>query len=81
MPRRRKNNTQQRGYYTYLERLRDKHSQQYGNFERRLGRDSIKDFDVCAIALAPCKVPMVTEQGVIFDAGWRCLSGHISWRI
>jgi len=67
MPKRRSKNQNLKGCYTYHERQKDKEEMQYGNFERRLGKDSIKDFDMCAIGLTTCKFPVVSEQGVIFD--------------
>lgn len=67
MPKRRSKNQNLKGCYTYHERLKDKEEMQYGNFERRLGKDSIKDFDMCAIGLTSCKNAVVSEQGVIFD--------------
>ena len=67
MPKRRSKNQNLKGCYTYHERQKDKEEMQYGNFERRLGKDSIKDFDMCAIGLTTCKDPVISEHGVVFD--------------
>lgn len=67
MPKRRSKNQNLKGCYTYHERLKDKQEMQYGDFQRRLGKDSIKDFDMCAIGLTTCKIPLVSDHGVIFD--------------
>merc|ERR1711881_665060 len=67
MPKRRSKNQNLKGCYTYHERLKDKQQMQYGNFERRLGKDSIKDFDMCCITLQHAKEPVVSKEGVLFD--------------
>jgi len=32
-----------------------------------MGKDSIKDFDMCCMTLAPAKEPMVSRHGILFD--------------
>jgi len=67
MPKRRSKNQNLKGCYTYHERLKDKEEMQYGDFSRRLGKDSVKDFDFCSIGLQACTQPIVSEHGVLFD--------------
>lgn len=67
MPTRRSKNQNLKGCYTYHEKQKDKQQMQYGDFERRLGKDSIKSFDMCSISLQHCEDPMVSPQGVVFD--------------
>lgn len=67
MPTRRSKNQNLKGCYTYWEKQKDKMEMSYGNFERRLAKDSIRDFDMCCLTLQPCKTPIATPQGVIYD--------------
>lgn len=53
--------------FSYAERQRAKREGKYGTRTARLGRDSFRAFDCCAITLTPCKNPMVSKQGYIFD--------------
>lgn len=67
MPTRRSKNQNLKGCYTYHERLKDKEQMQYGNFERRRSKDSIKGFDMCCLTLQHAKHPMITKDGILFD--------------
>ena len=67
MPTRRSKNQNLKGCYTYHERLKDKEQMQYGNFERRISKDSIKSFDMCCLTLQHAKFPMLTKDGILFD--------------
>jgi nitric oxide synthase-interacting protein len=39
----------------------------YGTAVERLGKDSIKDFDACALCLHPVRDPVVTPEGVLYE--------------
>lgn len=67
MPTRRSKNQNLKGCYTYWEKQKDKAQMSYGNFERRLAKDSIRDFDMCCLTLQPCQTPVATPEGVIYD--------------
>lgn len=53
--------------YTYHERQRDTKSSGYGSKSARFGKDSIKDFDCCCLTLQPCRNPIVTPEGFLYD--------------
>ncbi|KAI0228997.1 Nitric oxide synthase-interacting protein [Lamellibrachia satsuma] len=53
--------------YTYHERKRDSQESGFGSHKLRLGRDSIREFDCCCLTLQPCRHPVVTPDGYIFD--------------
>mmetsp|Transcript_38120 Transcript_38120/g.93662 ORF Transcript_38120/g.93662 Transcript_38120/m.93662 type:complete len:325 (+) Transcript_38120:149-1123(+) len=53
--------------FTKAERDKDKGSEGYGTVVQRLGKDSIKDFDVCSLCLQPCKDPVITPQGILYE--------------
>nr|CCU09388.1 nitric oxide synthase-interacting protein [Suberites domuncula] len=53
--------------YSYHERRKDTVEGQYGSQSMRLGKDSIKDFDCCSLTLQPCKNPVVTVDGYLYD--------------
>nr|XP_039258161.1 nitric oxide synthase-interacting protein-like [Styela clava] len=53
--------------YTYHERKKDTEQSGYGSDKARLGKDSVKDFDACNLTLQPCKEPVVTPEGVLYD--------------
>ena len=53
--------------YTYHERHRDTKASGYGSKSARFGKDSIKDFDCCCLTLQPCRNPVVTPEGFLFD--------------
>uniref|UniRef100_A0A0N5ADH4 U5 small nuclear ribonucleoprotein 40 kDa protein n=1 Tax=Syphacia muris TaxID=451379 RepID=A0A0N5ADH4_9BILA len=53
--------------YSYAERKKDSKQSGYGTLHERLGADSIKDFDCCSITLQPCREPVITPNGYIFD--------------
>ncbi|KAK6739595.1 hypothetical protein RB195_008225 [Necator americanus] len=53
--------------YSYHERQRDAKVSGYGTLHARLGADSIKGFDCCSLTLQPCKNPVITQNGFIFD--------------
>lgn len=66
MPRHAKNSTAG-SVYTYHERMKDSKQSGFGSKEVRVGKDSIKDFDCCCLTLQPCKNPVVTKEGHLFD--------------
>ncbi|CAI2351579.1 unnamed protein product [Caenorhabditis sp. 36 PRJEB53466] len=53
--------------YTYHERRRDAKASGYGTLHARLGADSIKEFHCCSLTLQPCRTPVVSPDGFIFD--------------
>lgn len=53
--------------YSAHERSKDSRTSGYGTQRARLGRDSAREFDCCALTLQPCRTPVVTEEGVLFD--------------
>ncbi|XP_046331858.1 nitric oxide synthase-interacting protein-like [Haliotis rufescens] len=53
--------------YTYHERKKDTSSSGYGSKEVRLGKDSVKEFDCCCLTLQPCKNPVITSDGYLYD--------------
>ncbi|ESO84363.1 hypothetical protein LOTGIDRAFT_196769 [Lottia gigantea] len=53
--------------YTYHERKKDTNASGYGSKEVRFGKDSVKEFDCCCLTLQPCKNPVVTPQGYLYD--------------
>ncbi|XP_055334277.1 LOW QUALITY PROTEIN: nitric oxide synthase-interacting protein-like [Paramacrobiotus metropolitanus] len=53
--------------YSYAELKKDNRHSGYGLVQARLGKDSIKDFDCCSLTLQPCRNPVVTPDGYLFD--------------
>lgn len=53
--------------YTYHEKKKDAQASGYGTNSQRLGKDSIKDFDCCCLSLQPCRNPVITKEGFLFD--------------
>lgn len=53
--------------YTYHERKKDTKESGYGTKSLRLGKDSIKEFDCCCLSLQPCRNPVITPDGYLFD--------------
>ncbi|XP_001354354.2 nitric oxide synthase-interacting protein homolog [Drosophila pseudoobscura] len=53
--------------YTYNEKKRDAAESGYGTNAQRLGKDSVKSFDCCSLTLQPCRNPVITKQGYLFD--------------
>lgn len=53
--------------YTYHERKKDANASGYGTDKCRLGKDSLKGFDCCSLTLQPCRTPMVSPEGWLFD--------------
>lgn len=53
--------------YTAHEKKKDSKQSGYGTQDVRLSKDSIKDFDCCALSLQPCRVPVITPDGWIFE--------------
>lgn len=66
MTRHGKNNTAS-ACYTYHERQLDAKTGGYGTVRERLGKDSVKDFDACCLTLQPCRNPVITPDGFIYD--------------
>ncbi|KAL8563458.1 hypothetical protein ACOMHN_052368 [Nucella lapillus] len=53
--------------YTYHERKKDTQASGYGSQKLRYGKDSVKEFDCCCLTLQPCKNPVITPQGYLYD--------------
>ncbi|KAH8324555.1 hypothetical protein KR074_011066 [Drosophila pseudoananassae] len=54
-------------FYTYNEKKRDAAESGYGTNAQRLGKDSVKSFDCCSLTLQPCRRPVITKDGHLFD--------------
>ncbi|XP_027199872.2 nitric oxide synthase-interacting protein [Dermatophagoides pteronyssinus] len=66
MTRHAKNNTAS-SVYSYHERQRDNQSSGYGTKHKRLNKDSVKDFNACNLSLQPCRNPVITPDGYLYD--------------
>ena len=53
--------------YTYHERKKDAEQSGFGSKNVRLGKDSVKDFDCCCLTLQPCREPVITPDGYLYD--------------
>lgn len=53
--------------YTYHEKKKDAAASGYGTNTQRVGKDSVKDFDCCCLTLQPCRNPVITKHGYLFD--------------
>ncbi|XP_063038556.1 nitric oxide synthase-interacting protein isoform X2 [Melospiza melodia melodia] len=53
--------------YSYHERKKDTAASGYGTQRVRVGRDAIKDFDCCCLSLQPCRDPVVTPDGFLYQ--------------
>ncbi|XP_076243578.1 nitric oxide synthase-interacting protein homolog [Calliopsis andreniformis] len=53
--------------YTYHEKKKDAAASGYGTNTQRVGKDSVKDFDCCCLTLQPCRNPVITKEGYLFD--------------
>jgi len=66
MTRHSKNNTAG-PVFTNYERSRAAHDSSWGSTVQRLNAESLRALNCCALTLLPCKHPVVTPQGVLFD--------------
>ncbi|XP_048376933.1 nitric oxide synthase-interacting protein [Stegostoma tigrinum] len=53
--------------YTYYEKKKDTAVSGYGTQSLRLSKDAIKDFDCCCLSLQPCKDPVITPDGYLYE--------------
>nr|CAG4646362.1 EOG090X08E0 [Macrothrix elegans] len=53
--------------YTYHEKKRDAKASGYGSISERFSKDSIKGFDCCSLTLQPCRNPVISPDGYLFD--------------
>jgi len=53
--------------YSYHERKQDQAASGFGSLAARYGKDGVKDFDCCCLSLHPCKNPVVTPEGILFE--------------
>jgi len=67
MGRRHGNNATNSAVYTYHERARDAKDSGFGTEKCRLSKDSLTGWDCCSLTLQPCRTPLVSPQGFLFD--------------
>lgn len=53
--------------YTYHEKNKDSKQSGYGTKDVRLSKDAIKEFDCCSLSLQPCRNPVITPDGWIYE--------------
>lgn len=53
--------------YSYHEKKKDAKASGYGSLNMRYGKDGVKDFDCCSLSLHPCRDPVLTPEGYLFD--------------
>ncbi|XP_065659621.1 nitric oxide synthase-interacting protein [Hydra vulgaris] len=53
--------------YTYHEKQRDSKTSGWGSLKTRFSKDAIKEFDCCSLTLQPCKDPVVTTEGHLYE--------------
>ena len=53
--------------YTYHEKHKYSSTGGYGTKHTRLTKDAIKEFDCCNLTLQPCRDPVITKDGYLFD--------------
>ncbi|KAL3842442.1 hypothetical protein ACJMK2_020458 [Sinanodonta woodiana] len=53
--------------YSYHEKKKDHAASGYGSKYVRFGKDSVKEFDCCCLTLQPCKNPVITPDGYLYD--------------
>ncbi|KAK7076894.1 hypothetical protein SK128_002408 [Halocaridina rubra] len=53
--------------YSYHEKKKDAKVSGYGSLNVRYGKDGVKDFDCCSLSLHPCRDPVITPDGYLFD--------------
>ncbi|CAB0037619.1 unnamed protein product [Trichogramma brassicae] len=53
--------------YTYHEKKKDAAASGYGTNSQRLGKNSLREFDCCCLSLQPCRNPVITKDGYLYD--------------
>ncbi|KAK4323126.1 hypothetical protein Pmani_006150 [Petrolisthes manimaculis] len=53
--------------YSYHEKQKDAKASGYGSLKLRYGKDGVKDFDCCSLSLHPCRNPVITRDGHLYD--------------
>jgi nitric oxide synthase-interacting protein len=53
--------------YSYHERKKDTAEGEYGTQSAKITQDSARNFDCCCLTLQPCKDPVVTPDGYLFE--------------
>jgi len=53
--------------YSYHERKKDTLEGNYGTQTATINRDSARNFDCCCLTLAPCKDPVSTPEGYVYE--------------
>ncbi|OQR68873.1 nitric oxide synthase-interacting protein-like [Tropilaelaps mercedesae] len=53
--------------YTYHEKMKDMKMGGYGTQSERLGKDAQREFDCCCLTLHPCRDPVITPEGFLYD--------------
>lgn len=71
-------NNNDRAFFTYHERQAAKKGYAssafykhangaYGGGDLKVGSDSLRDFDMCCLSLHPCRDPVITPQGILYE--------------
>lgn len=71
-------NNNDRAFFTYHERQAAKRGYAssafykhancaYGGGDLKVGSDSLRDFDMCCLSLHPCREPVITPQGFLYE--------------
>ncbi|MCL4142385.1 UNVERIFIED_CONTAM: hypothetical protein GTU68_036150 [Idotea baltica] len=53
--------------YSYHEKKKDARASGFGSLKARFSKDSVKDFDCCCLSLHPCREPVITQDGYLYD--------------
>ena len=53
--------------YSYHEKKKDTKASGYGSQSERLSKDSVNNFDCCGLSLQPCREPVITQEGYLYD--------------
>lgn len=53
--------------YSYHEKKKDTRASGFGTLKERIGKGGVKDFDCCSLGLHPCREPVITPDGYIYE--------------
>lgn len=53
--------------YTYHEKKKDTEASGWGTEKARFSKDSMQEFDCCNLSLQPCKDPVITPDGYLYE--------------
>jgi nitric oxide synthase-interacting protein len=54
-------------FYSYHEKKKDTEASGYGTERARFNKDSMQEFDCCNLSLQPCKDPVITPDGYLYE--------------